>query len=288
LRVIVARSAGYCYGVRRATEMAFEAIRKEKGPIQSLGEVIHNPQVVAKLDGAGVRLVREVSGIGEGTAIIPAHGRAASDLKYLRERGIPIVDATCPHVRVPQRAVADLAQTSEVIVFLGDTGHPEVSAVASYADGARVVIVADIGGLPDLSGVRRAGVLAQTTQSVERFRALVEEMRRRVPDVAVRDTICSATRRRQEEAERLARESDAVIVVGGRLSANTNRLAEICRKSCRSVIHIESVEELDAASLAGLGVVGVTAGASTPDWVIAGVLESLGVEWRRDGAGEGD
>jgi 4-hydroxy-3-methylbut-2-enyl diphosphate reductase len=275
LKIIVAKTAGYCYGVRRATEMAFEAVRNAKGPIYSLGEIIHNPQVVSQLEESGVRLVRDVKAIRGGTAIIPAHGRTASDVEYLRKRGVPTVDATCPHVRLPQRAIADLAAEGCPIIFLGDPAHPEVRAVSSYARGAEVMFVTDVSELPALRGVKKVGVIAQTTQSAERFRALVSELKARIPSVLVRDTICSATRRRQEEAEKLSGRADTMIVIGGRLSANTKRLAEICRKNCRITRHVESAGELEGMEFDSSGILGITAGASTPEWVIAEVLEKL-------------
>jgi 4-hydroxy-3-methylbut-2-enyl diphosphate reductase len=231
--------------------------------------------VVSRLAGAGVQIVDEIDVISGGTAIIPAHGRSPSDIEKLRQRGVAIVDATCPHVVVPQKAVADMADQGRVIVFLGDRAHPEVRAVPSYAGGSRVIFVKDVSRLPSLEGVKRAGVVAQTTQSGEAFSALVAEIRNRVADVAVKDTICSATRQRQREAGELSRQVDAMVVIGGRSSANTKRLADISGRNCAVTLLIESASELDASMLKGAGTVGVTAGASTPEWVIAEVVDRL-------------
>ena len=275
MKVVLARTAGYCYGVERATRMAFEAVGKASRPVQSLGSVIHNPQVVARLAAEGVRVVEAAAEIAQGTAIISAHGRSAAELDDLAARGVAIVDATCPHVRLPQRRIAELARNGFVVVLLGDPAHPEVRSVASYAGGARVIIVTGPEELPDLSGVAKVGVVAQTTQSRRRFDALVAALRARVPEVVAYDTICSATRERQDEAEALAATVGAMIVVGGRSSANTRRLAELCRARCPRTWQIESAAELSAIDLSGVETVGVTAGASTPDWVIREVLDTL-------------
>lgn len=275
MKVIVAKTAGFCYGVERATRMAFEAVEKAARPIHSLGSIIHNPQVVAELDTAGVRVVETAEEIGQGTAIISAHGRAAAELDDLAARGVAIVDATCPHVRLPQKRIAELAREGCVVVLLGDRSHPEVRSVASYAGGARVIIVTDPGELPDLSGVAKVGIVAQTTQSKRRFEALVAALRAKVPEVIVHDTICSATRERQDEAEQLARTVDAMVVVGGNNSANTRRLAEIARVRCPRTWQIESAGELRSIELGDVDVIGVTAGASTPDRVIREVVEKL-------------
>ena len=275
MKVVLAKTAGFCYGVERATRMAFKAVNGARKPIYSLGEVIHNPQVVARLGEAGVKVVSRAADIHEGTAIVSAHGRAAEDVDDLVARGVEIVDATCPHVRLPQKHIARLAREGCVIVLLGDPDHAEVKAVAGYARGARVIIVTGPEDLSDLAGVERVGVLAQTTQSKARFDALVKALKVRVAEVKVHDTICRATKERQDEAQKLARRVDAMIVIGGRSSANTKRLAGICRADCPRTWHIETAAELKRLRLKKTDTVGVTAGASTPDWVIKEVVARL-------------
>ena len=275
MRVLVAKTAGYCYGVKRATRMAFEAAAGSRGPVHSLGAVIHNPQVVGELRKAGVRIAASPAAVKEGTAIIAAHGRPAADIDDLVGRGISVVDATCPHVKLPQRRIAQLAREGFLIVLLGDADHPEVQSVASYAGGARVIIVSDAANLPDLGGVEKVGVVVQTTQSKARFDALVKALRKRVEHVEAHDTICRATKDRQAEAKRLAGRVDAMVVLGGRDSANTRRLCEISRARCPRTWQIESAAELKKLRFKKTDTVGVTAGASTPEHVIKEVVARL-------------
>lgn len=275
MKIILAKTAGFCHGVERAVRIALESASSARAPVQSLGPIVHNPQVVGELSRKGVRVAKRAASLRGGRAIVPSHGRTAAEIESLRRRGVEVVDATCRHVSLAQRRAAELAREGRVVVLLGDPEHPEVRAVASYAAGARVIIVSEPGDLPDLSGVGKVGVVAQTTQPKARFDELVEMLKSRVPDVKAFDTICGATKKRQDEAARLARRADAMIVVGGKDSANTKRLAEICRKSCPRTFQIEAADELPRLKLRPDDTVGVTAGASTPEWVIKEVVERL-------------
>jgi 4-hydroxy-3-methylbut-2-enyl diphosphate reductase len=275
VRVIVAKTAGFCYGVERAVRIALDSIRESRAPVRTLGPIVHNPQVVSDLEAKGLEVARNATRVRKGTAIVSAHGRTAAEIGSLRQRGVTVVDATCPHVLVAQRRAAELAREGRLVVVLGNPEHPEVRAVASYAGGAQVIVVARSEDLPDLAGVERAGVVAQTTQPKERLDALVSAIKKTVPDVKAFDTICGATKKRQDEAARLARRADAMIVVGGKDSANTKRLSEICRKFCPRTFQIESAAEVPALRLKKTDTVAVTAGASTPERVIKEVVERL-------------
>ena len=273
MEIILARSAGFCFGVKRATQMAFEAA-EHHSKICSLGPIIHSPQLVDKLAGKGVSVIRQVEEIPEGAVIIRSHGVTATELDSIQERQLSIIDATCPFVKKAQEHVALLHREGYTIVLLGDKDHPEVQGLVSYAEG-EVFVVATRGEAERVPRRGRMGVLAQTTQSQENLRAVVDACLGRCKELRVFNTICDATMVRQEEARTVARQSDLVLVVGGYNSANTTRLARICREIQPHTRHVETAAQIDPAWLPGVEKVGITAGASTPCWIIDEVVEKL-------------
>ncbi|WP_278854509.1 4-hydroxy-3-methylbut-2-enyl diphosphate reductase, partial [Gordonibacter pamelaeae] len=266
MRVVRAAYAGACYGVQRALDLALKAV-EDGGRAYTLGPLIHNPQVVAQLAERGVRAVDGVEDVaGAGTVVIRSHGVTPAVKRSVAACGLPLVDATCPHVARAQRAAADLAEQGRHVVVVGEAGHPEVEGLVACAReaGAPVSVVAGPDDLPDtLDGP--VGVVVQTTQTREVLDAVVAALEQRGVQLLVKNTICFATRQRQEAAAALADEVDAIVVIGGRNSSNTSRLADICAAACPRTHHIESPDEIDPAWLAGCGAVGVTAGASTPE-----------------------
>ena len=279
MRVVRAAYAGACYGVQRALDLALKAV-EDGGRAYTLGPLIHNPQVVAQLAERGVRAVDGVEDVaGAGTVVIRSHGVTPAVKRSVAACGLPLVDATCPHVARAQRAAADLAEQGRHVVVVGEAGHPEVEGLVACAReaGAPVSVVAGPDDLPDtLDGP--VGVVVQTTQTREVLDAVVAALEQRGVQLLVKNTICFATRQRQEAAAALADEVDATVVIGGRNSSNTSRLADICAAACPRTHHIESPDEIDPAWLAGCGAVGVTAGASTPEGqidAVAAFLEAL-------------
>ncbi|WP_417350868.1 4-hydroxy-3-methylbut-2-enyl diphosphate reductase [Gordonibacter pamelaeae] len=279
MRVVRAAYAGACYGVQRALDLALKAV-EDGGRAYTLGPLIHNPQVVAQLAERGVRAVDGVEDVaGAGTVVIRSHGVTPAVKRSVAACGLPLVDATCPHVARAQRAAADLAEQGRHVVVVGEAGHPEVEGLVACAReaGASVSVVAGPDDLPDtLDGP--VGVVVQTTQTREVLDAVVAALEQRGVQLLVKNTICFATRQRQEAAAALADEVDAIVVIGGRNSSNTSRLADICAAACPCTHHIESPDEIDPAWLAGCGAVGVTAGASTPEGqidAVAAFLEAL-------------
>ena len=279
MRVVRAAYAGACYGVQRALDLALKAV-EDGGRAYTLGPLIHNPQVVAQLAERGVRAVDGVEDVaGAGTVVIRSHGVTPAVKRSVAACGLPLVDATCPHVARAQRAAADLAEQGRHVVVVGEAGHPEVEGLVACAReaGASVSVVAGPDDLPDtLDGP--VGVVVQTTQTHEVLDAVVAALEQRGVQLLVKNTICFATRQRQEAAAALADEVDAIVVIGGRNSSNTSRLADICAAACPRTHHIESPDEIDPAWLAGCGAVGVTAGASTPEGqidAVAAFLEAL-------------
>lgn len=275
MRVVRARNAGACYGVQRALDMALAAV-EGGGAASTLGPLIHNPQVVADLAARGVRAVEHVEDVHAGSIVIRSHGVTPAVRRAVASRGLPVVDATCPHVARAQKAAAQLGERLGRVVVVGEAGHPEVEGLVACAReaGAEVFVAACPADLP--ACLREpVGVVVQTTQTRAALDAVEAALRARGVNPEVKNTICSATSQRQEAAAELAGEVDAIVVVGGRNSSNTTRLADICAASCPRTYHIESPDEVDPAWFAGCECVGVTAGASTPEAHIAAVVARL-------------
>lgn len=273
LEVRVARHAGVCYGVERALKMAAEAAGKG-GTVRTLGPLIHNPQAVESLRAQGVEVAGHIDEVEGGTVVIRTHGVAPSIVADARERGLDVVDATCPFVRTAQEAAAKLHAEGYAVVIVGEADHPEVEGILAHA-GPEALVVEEVADLPKKLPSGRVGVVVQTTQSLARLQAVIDALVSRTSELKVHNTICSATGKRQRAAEELAREVDVIVVVGGLNSGNTTRLAEICHEVNPRTHHVETAAELESAWFAGARSVGVTAGASTPDEQIAGVIAAV-------------
>lgn len=275
MKVQRAEHAGACYGVQRALDMAEEALRLH-GRADTLGPLIHNPQVVADLEARGARVAERAEDVQAGTVVIRSHGVMPQVREQLAAAQAEVVDATCPHVLRAQKAAQQLAAQGCRVLIVGDPGHPEVCAIREYArrEGAKVDVVQSAEDIPD-DLYDPVGVVVQTTQRAEVLQAVLVRLQERGLQPQVRDTICSATGERQQAAERLAASVDAMVVIGGRNSSNTTRLAEICADACPRTFHVESADELDRSRFAGCESIGVTAGASTPEYQIAEVMRAL-------------
>lgn len=259
----VARYAGVCYGVERALGMAEKAADEARKPVNTLGPLIHNPLVVNDLESIGVSTASSVSEVEEGTLIIRAHGVVPSVVEDARTRGLDVLDATCPYVKKVHNAAERLVREGYQLIVVGESGHPEVEGIMGHAgDDAHVVSVP--GDLDAINLSRKVGVVVQTTQTPGALADVVAELSKRTMDLRVINTICSATQERQDSAAELARRVDAMIVVGGKNSGNTRRLAEICTAACPKTHHIEDASEIEAAWFDAASHIGVTAGASTP------------------------
>jgi (E)-4-hydroxy-3-methyl-but-2-enyl pyrophosphate reductase len=273
MEIFLADKAGFCFGVKRAINTAFEAVGKTR--VYCLGPLIHNPQEVDRLRRAGVQTVEDFSTLNPGdTLIIRSHGVPPRVLSQARDMGLTIIDLTCPFVGKAQRLAEALHKEGYQVVVVGEKKHPEVQSILGYAGESAVVVetAEDVEGMK-LQG--RLGVVAQTTQSYGNFSEIVLTLLRISKELKVFNTICSSTKERQEAARVLARQVDLMLVVGGRNSANTSRLADLCRKEGKPTYHIEVADEIRAEWLKGVTKIGVTAGASTPDWLVDGVIEKL-------------
>jgi len=275
MKITVAQSAGFCFGVQRALDIIAKVTASN---IYTVGPLIHNPPVVRDLERRGVRPVESVGEIPHGaTVVIRSHGMSPQELDRLRARGAQIIDATCPLVKRAQERAAELSAKNYTVVIVGEKSHPEVVALTGCAPGA--VVVESPEQVPASFGPARVGVVVQTTQTAENFAAIVSRIATvgssKIKELRVFNTICSATVERQTEVRRIAEGSDVVFVLGGRNSANTTRLTEIAREVGAEVYHLESPAELEPKMLAGAENVGVTAGASTPRWIIEAFVKAL-------------
>jgi 4-hydroxy-3-methylbut-2-enyl diphosphate reductase len=273
MKVVLAKRAGFCFGVKRATQMAFEAAGKDQKTF-TLGPIIHSPQVVSKLEEMGVGVVKDLSGANSGTVIIRSHGVLASEMDEAHQKNLEVVDATCPFVKKAQEHVKYLSGAGYDVLVVGDADHPEVQGIVSYGKD-KVFVVASGEQVKKLPKMGKMGVVAQTTQSFDNLKSVVTECLRRGGEVRVYNTICDATAVRQQEATEMAQQVDCMIVIGGFNSANTRRLAEICAEIQPKTYHIETAAEIDCSWFRGVEITGVTAGASTPKWIIDEVIDRL-------------
>lgn len=282
--VLIARHAGACYGVERALRMV-EECSVDRPRVHTLGPLIHNPLVVERLAARGVTPVSSVEGLEEGTTVvIRSHGVAPQVVERARALGLDVVDATCPHVKKAHDGAAELAREGYQVVVVGEAGHPEVEGILARAGEGALVAAAP----SDLDRARlgkRVGVVVQTTQSQGLLAEVVGALLPRVRELRVVNTVCAATVRRQEAARELAGDVDAMVVVGGKNSGNTRRLAEVCCLRCPVTHHIEEPCELRREWFAGARRVGVTAGASTPADQVEAVVAALGLLLGEGGEG---
>lgn len=273
MRVEVARHAGVCYGVERALKIAAEA-SEQGSTVRTLGPLIHNPQAVQALRDKGVEVAACLEEVDDGTIVIRSHGVDPAIIEAAAAKGLDVVDATCPHVSKAHEAAATLREGGYLVVIVGEADHPEVEGIQAYAgDGAIVVETAE--ELPERLGATRVGVVVQTTQSLGRLEQVACSLLGKTKELRVFNTICSATSKRQQSAEELAGSVDVMVVVGGYNSGNTTRLYEICLAVNPRTHHVETAEQLRSEWFAGAHVVGVTAGASTPDEQMQGVIDAI-------------
>lgn len=274
LDIQISDSAGFCWGVERALEVARQAAEEADGPIYTLGPLIHNPGVIAELEDQGIGVLHDPSEANAGTVILRSHGVPREAREELERRSVTVLDATCRFVKSAQEKAAGLRTMGYLVVILGEREHPEVLALRSYA-GADSLVVEKPGDLPPQLPNPRVGVVVQTTQSQERLADLAAHLAPRTKELLIYNTICSATEQRQQAAIAMAQQVDVVIVVGGRNSGNTRRLAELCSEAQGRTYHVESAAEIDPRWFGGAKVVGITAGASTPPDQIEAVVSRL-------------
>lgn len=277
-QVILAESAGFCFGVKIAVDMAKEAGEKYGGAWTD-GPIIHNKQVVSFLESLNVKELKENQQLKAGeTVLIRSHGVPPKEERRLKEAGVNVIDATCPFVKKVHEKVRQLVEEGYFIVIIGEHGHPEVIGILGHLEeaGGEGIVVSNMEELiKNLPYKRRIGIVAQTTQNEDFFREAVGYIAENTGEVKIFNTICDATSVRQEEVKKLAPKVNVMIIIGGKHSGNTNRLAQISRALNPNTYHIEKAYELDKKWFENADKIGVSAGASTPDWIINEVVEKI-------------
>ena len=279
MKVIKAKTAGFCFGVKRAVDTVYEQADTCGGPIYTYGPIIHNEEVVKDLESRGVSVIRseeELEGITEGTVIIRSHGVEKRICDKLLGKGIRIVDATCPFVKKIHNIVEKESAEGKYILIIGNPDHPEVIGIRGWA-GSNVSVIQNADDIEkvDFSKNKKICVVSQTTFNYNKFKYLVEILMKTRYDISVLNTICNATKERQTEAEHIANEVDAMIVIGDKHSSNTQKLFEICKKACENTYYIQTLDDLNMNQLGSVETVGITAGASTPNNIIEEVQNNV-------------
>lgn len=275
MKVIVAKTAGFCMGVRRAMDILLDAANELKdGKVYTDGPLIHNPQVLEYLEKRDIHVVHAHTDLSKSTVVIRAHGITPTRRKEIEDSGAKVCDATCPHVMRVQSIIKKYAAQGYSTVIVGDKGHAEVTGLLGYAEG-KGHVVQELDEIELLPPMDKVCVVAQTTQDKRMFKEAIERLKKRYSNCESFETICSSTYKRQDEVINLSKTVDAMIVVGGRGSANTTRLVKICESQGTPTFHVETDTELELCKFKDFDTIGVTAGASTPNWMIKRVVEKL-------------
>jgi len=286
MKIIRAEHLGMCFGVKDAIALALETAQQQ--PLTILGDLVHNQTVLAELKQQGIEFRSDAKEVGTGTVMITAHGASERKLVAVRERGLQVLEATCPLVHVAHRAVAKLVRDGFYPVIIGKRDHVEVRGMTE--DLAEFDVVLSEEDVAQLRERPRFGIAAQTTQPIERVRYLVGLIRQRFPRAEVRfiDTVCQPTKQRQHAAVELAQQCSVVIVIGGANSNNTRELVQTCAKYCERVHHVQTAADLCEEWFCADDAVGITAGTSTPDVLIESVEKSLlEFQWHKSLAAQG-
>ena len=283
MKVTTAKTAGFCFGVKRAVEKVYEQAESCREPVYTYGPIIHNETVVEDLERRGVRVIdtpEELEQLTRGTVIIRSHGVEKAIYDKIKKQGLNCVDATCPFVKKIHRIAERESRDGRHIVIIGNEGHPEVEGIKGWCEGG-VTVISDREGAENFSLPEgsRVCIVSQTTFNYNKFKDLVEIIKKKSYDSIVLNTICNATEERQREARSIAKQVDAMIVIGGRSSSNTQKLYEICRKECKNTYYIQTLVDLDSKPFQSIGHVGITAGASTPNKIIEEVQKHVGIKF---------
>lgn len=272
MEITVAKSAGFCFGVQRAVDSVYKELEENSGKIYTFGPIIHNEQVVEDLNKKGIEVidtVEQLKEIKEGTVVIRSHGVAKEIYDILEQQKLKIVDATCPFVKKIHNIVLDESNNGKTIIIIGNDNHPEVEGIKGWVNGEVIVINKEEQieklSLPEQT---KACIVSQTTFNHNKFKYLVEIIRKKGYDITVVNTICNATHVRQVEAQKISSKVDGMIVVGGKNSSNTQKLYDICRNECENAFYVQTVKDLNLHELKSLKSIGITAGASTPKNII--------------------
>ena len=281
--VTVAKTAGFCFGVKRAVEKVYEQIEKGKTPIYTFGPIIHNEEVVRDLEERGVKVLEtaeELRQLTDGVVVIRSHGVGKDIYDILEKNGIEIIDATCPFVKKIHRIVSEQNENGRRVIIVGNGKHPEVEGIKGWGNDDTIVIeTAEEFEKLQISDGEKLCIVAQTTFNYNKFQDLVEKISKTRYDILVLNTICNATQERQVEARQIASQVDVMIVIGGRNSSNTQKLYEICRRECKETYYIQTLKDFKPEKAGSVRSVGITAGASTPNQIIEEVHTNVRIKF---------
>ncbi len=283
MEVRLAKTAGFCFGVKRAMEQVYQEIEEgEHLPIYTFGPIIHNEEVVKELERKGVKAIEteeELFALTSGTVIIRSHGVGKEIYKRLEQKGIKILDATCPFVKKIHKIVEEQEKQGRRIVIIGNKLHPEVEGIIGWCERSAILIATEQEAEKLTIKEEKLCIVAQTTFNYKKFQDLVEIISKKGYDIIVLNTICNATKERQIEAREIAKSVEVMIVIGGKHSSNTQKLFEICKKECENTYYIQTLVDLDLSALESMGSVGITAGASTPNNIIEEVHTNVRIKF---------
>lgn len=283
MEIKVAKTAGFCFGVKRAVEKAYEVAEKADGPVYTYGPIIHNEEVVRDLEEKGVSVLEtedDLRNLQTGTVIIRSHGVPAHIYELLEEKKLDYVDVTCPFVLKIHRIVERESKAGRHIVIVGNTSHPEVVGIRGWCKGPCTVVKNTVEAADFLAECpEKICIVSQTTFNYNNFQEIVEILTQKGYDRLVLNTICNATQDRQSEAEEIAKQADAMIVIGGKNSSNTQKLYEICRRECENTYYIQTLADLEFDRFQSVQYVGITAGASTPNKLIEEVSKHVRIKF---------
>ncbi len=269
----LAKTSGFCMGVKRAMQLALETAKNTDSKVYTCGPLIHNPQAINFLKEQGVETSPDWRKIEEGTVIIRAHGMSKENIEEIEAKGLKAVDATCPHVKTSQKQIKKYSDLGYFIFIIGDHDHPEILSLQSFAKDFQVI--GNLEAAKAVSHINKVMVISQTTFNAEEYKNIAAVLKEKADEAVICNSICQATSLRQNEIKELASEADAVVIVGGKSSANTRRLAQIAAEICPKTKHVETEEELDSKYFEGCNTIAVSAGASTPDFITNKVIEYL-------------
>lgn len=272
MNITVSKRAGFCFGVKRAVDLLDETIEKDS-TVYTYGELIHNDQFLEKYKEKGVQLIDDLAVIDSGTVVIRSHGVSKDVYDLIEEKGLKMVDATCPYVLKIHKMVNEHYKKGYRIIIFGKDSHPEIQGINGWCN-HDALILEDLDQPLDLND-KKNFVVFQTTYNLKRFEKVMTLLNQSKGDYEIQNTICSATENRQKEAMTIASHSDLMIVIGGKNSSNSNKLYEICKKICKNTIFIQTYEDLVMTKYKKCDNIGITAGASTPDWIIDKIINKI-------------
>lgn len=274
MEIIKVKDAGFCFGVQRAIDLALKSAKKEKNYVYTLGPLIHNPQVCGKLRQQGIIEAKNLNEIKSGVVILRSHGVPPKLYQEIYNAGFKIVDAVCPSVKKVQLLAQQLKEEGYEVIVVGEKNHPEVMSIIGTVEG-QTIVVEGPQEVKKLKLIRKVGVISQTTQTIDNFKKVVEILLDKAKEVKINNTICNAVENIQKNSLNIAKQVDLMLVVGGKNSANTTRLFQLCKECTKHTYHIEIADEIDLSWLKGVMKIGITGGTSTPHWIIEQVEEKL-------------